>query len=616
MNRALCLAVALVLAGPLATEVRAQIPSQEARVTLNVAERPLQVIVDFLRERSGANIEIIDDLKDEQKLSTKVVDSLQLADVHWKVALEIAAQKVGAVVEQRPGGVWIVTEPPRIILEAKDQEIGDVIDLIATQAGANVVVAPEVVGTVSVRFHGVPWREALDVVAKTRGFTVVEEKGRVFRVVDPIVLQDQLVTKSYQLRYLRPPGDYTPIIKSEFVQSKLANKQGGGAAGGGAGTAADLTKTFSLLRSLGKALSQAGQMDYIERRNVVIVRDTQQVHEMIQDIIDTLDVEPTQVFCDVKFVSTFNSDMLNLGVDYGDGGPQVSFSGGQIPITFPFNEGSGGFEDLFIASPDGHGPYVNPDLNGGATFIPDTIFGALSFTNWQGTLRLLQRDTSAEVIQAPKIITLDGIEATIFVGETVRYAEAKSEQGQAGGLQLTIQEASGSPVEVGFQLLIKPNVIPGTDNVMMEVIPKETSLSGTGESALAPAGFDVFTIGAVGLEGSIALPRTRSSTIVTTMMVASGQTAVIGGLSTDSDVQTETRVPGLWRIPLLGELFKHRTKNRERRNLMVFLTPTVVHSSEDHERLLQQEIERRRAFLAGELDTILGKELQAPQPSE
>lgn len=606
MNRTLNVVVGLVLGGLLPPAAAAQIPSQEARVTINVAERPLELIVQFLREKSGANIAVIDGEKEEDKISTAVVDSLQLADVHWRVALEIAAEKVAAIVEQRPGGVWIVTKPPRIYLEAKDQPIADAIDMIAFQGRANVVVAPEVVGTVSFRLDGVPWREALEVVAKTRGFTVVQEKGNILRVVDPIVLQDQLVTKSYQLRYLRPRGAYVPRIKSEFLKGSSEPPKG------------DQAEHFSVLRAFRKALSSAGQMDYIDRQNVVIVRDTQQVHEMIRDMIETLDVEPAQIFCDVKFVSTLNADTLNLGVDYGDSGPRVSYGGGQIPITFPFNTGSGGFEDLLIASPDGRGPYVDPAQNASSnTIIPDTIFGALSFTGWQGTLRLLQRDSSAEVIQAPKLITLDGVEATIFVGETVRYAEAKSEQGQAGGLQLSIQEAQGSPVEVGFQLLLRPNVIPGTDSIVLEVIPKETSLSGTGDTALAPRGFDVFTIGAAGLEGSIALPRTRSSTIVTTMMVQSGQTAVIGGLSTDIDTKVETKIPGLWRIPLLGELFKHRSNNRDRRNLMVFLTPTIVHSAADHQRLLEQEIERRRAFLSGELNSLLGSEFgEAAEPKE
>ncbi|MFM7281237.1 MAG: type II secretion system protein GspD, partial [Planctomycetia bacterium] len=396
-------------------------------------------------------------------------------------------------------------------------------------------------------------------------------------------------------------GNYKPVIKSEFVQAVQGQQQK--AAG------ADPVKSFSVLQALEKTLSSQGKLDYVDVSNVIIVRDTAQVQNSIKDMLTRLDVEPAQVFCDVKFVATTNQDLLNLGIDYGDAGPKVSFTGGQIPITFPFDVGRGGWDDSVIASPDGTGPYVDPLLNGGATVVPDTVFGSLSFLEVAGTLRLLQRDSKSEVIQSPKIIALDGVESTIFVGETIRYAEAKSEQGQAGGLQLSVSEASGSPVEVGFQLLIRPNVIPGTDKLVMEVIPKETSLSGTGNSTLAPPGFDVFTIGASGLEGSIALPRTRSSTICTSMMLESGQTAMIGGLSSDSDQQTETKIPLLGDIPVLGELFKHENKSRDRRSLLVFLTPTILRSSEDSQLLLNQELKRRRSALKDELEKVLNNEI-------
>jgi general secretion pathway protein D len=303
--------------------------------------------------------------------------------------------------------------------------------------------------------------------------------------------------------------------------------------------------------------------------------------------------------------------MLDLGVDYGDSGPQVSISGGQIPVTLPFELGDGGFEDGIIVNDGGIGPFADSALNAGATVIPDTIYGALNFNTITATLKMYQRDTRSDVIQAPKLIVLDGNEGTIFVGETIRYAEARSEQGQAGGLQLSVMEASGSPVEVGFQLLIIPHVIPGTNSMTMEIIPKETSLSGTGTSALAPAGFDVFTIGASGLAGSIALPRTRSSTIVTTMLLESGQTAVIGGLTTDSDVKTVSRVPYISAIPILGELFKHRKKDRQRRSLLVFVTPTIVHSAQEQEVLLRAEFERRKTNLKQQIESLIGPDPKA-----
>lgn len=569
--------------------VTAQAPNRDARVSLNVVERELDAVVQYLRERSGANIVIVD--PENQGFASAPV-TLQVSDVSWRTALDLAAEKVGCVVEERRDGILVVTQPPRVYFEFPNEDIRNVVDLIGKNAGANIVMGPEVEGTVSVRFNGVPWRDALDVVAKARGYVVVEERGGVLRVVDPLKLQDQLVTRSYQFRYLRPRGDFVPVISSEFVE------------GGPRAPKGEPAEHFAALKALRAALSPAGALDYVESQNVVIVRDTQQVHEQIREILTRLDVEPAQVFVDVKFVTTGNSDILNLGVDYGDSGPLVTMSGGQIPITFPFDQAGGGFEDWFIATESGEGPFVGAG-NPGNTVFPDTVFGALSFTQVQATLRLLQRDVTTDVFQAPKIIALDDHPATIFVGETIRYAEAKSEQGQAGGLQLSVSEADASPVEVGFQLMIRPHIIPGDNKIIMEVIPKETSLSGTGNSSIAPPGFDVFTIGAAGLEGSIALPRTRSSTLVTTLMLENGQTAVIGGLTTETDTQTEQRVPGLSRIPLLGRLFRYDARNRDRRSLLVFLTPSIVHSSEDQEMLLQRELRRRRTVLRDEIEALV-----------
>ena len=85
------------------------------------------------------------------------------------------------------------------------------IDLIAKLGGANIVVAPEVAGTLSLRLTDVPWRDALDVAVKTLGYVVVEENRGILRVVDPVTLQAQMTTKSYQLRYLRPREPLPPV---------------------------------------------------------------------------------------------------------------------------------------------------------------------------------------------------------------------------------------------------------------------------------------------------------------------------------------------------------------------------------------------------------------------
>ena len=591
INRLNAIGLCLAALTPLAN---AQVPSLDARVDIDIVERDLSEVVQYLREKSGANLVIL--AGGDAKVKT-----LKLSDVYWRDALDYAAESAGCVVEEDKSGVLTISSPIRVEFVFDDQDIREVISTIAKAADANVVIAPEVEGTIRLRLKNVPWRDALEQICEARGYTVVEKARNILSVVDPAQLEMQKVTRSYQLSYIRPKSSRAAVLKSEFVEGQSQPPTG------------PASEHFSILAALDGALSDTGDLTFIESQNVILVRDTTQVHETIQEILRRLDVEPGQIFVDLKFVSTANSDLLNLGVDYGDEGARVSISGGQIPIELPFSMGEGGWEDSIIASDTGFGPYAGNDPAGGATNagitqVPATIFGALSFNQVQATLRMLQRDTKSEVIQAPKIVTLDGNEATIFVGETVRYAEAKSEQGQAGGLQLTVAEAQGSPVEIGFQLLVRPNVIPGTRKIRMEVIPKETSLSGTGASALAPAGFDVFTVGSAGGEGSIALPRTRSSTLFTQMIFESGQTMVIGGLTTDAETKILSRVPYISRIPVLGELFKYRNESRDRRSLLIFITPSLVHNSEDAEFLLQQELQRRKNRLADEVEALLDED--------
>ena len=584
---------------------------REALVSLDVKERDLRDVLDFLRQESGANIVL--DAGIEEKVT------LSLEQVPWRAALDLASERAGCVVVQLAPNLFKIEKPPRVTFAFEDTDITKVIDAIAKISGANIVVAPEVKGTVTIRLKDIPWRDALEQVVKTLGYVVVEEARGILRVVPQSTLQTQLETRSFQLRYLRPPSTYTPKIDSPYVMSPFAGRQsmqggGGGVGGAGGQSAAErVKKEFSLLQALQKTLTPQGQMDYIDKQNILIVRDVPTVVERIGAIIEAMDTEPKQVFVDVKFVSTTESDLLDFGVNYGDQGAVIRASGGQVPIELPFRVGDQGWEDSILANPSG-GPFSNlidgagnPDSSAN-TAIPTTIFGALSFTEVTLALHLLKQDRNSEVVQAPKIIALDHQPATIFVGEEVRWAIARAEQGQAGGAFLSIEEAPDSPVKTGFQLLIIPHVVPGTQKVVMDIIPKQDALSGTGGPPLAPPGFDVFQVGAgadVGAGGQIALPRIASSTIATTMLLESGQTAGIGGLTTDTDQSRVTKIPWLGDIPILGWLFKNEQRTKDKRSLLVFITPSIVRSPEETDQFLREELGRRQKALQSRFEGLL-----------
>ncbi len=562
-----------------------------ALVSLNLKDRALRDVITNIRRIAGVNIIVDAEITDAD------VVTIELEQVEWRRALDLVAEAADCVVVQLAGNVLKVEKPPRVFISFENQDIQKVIDTIAKISGANIVVAPEVTGTITLRLRNVPWRDALETSAKTLGFVVVEEDRNILRVVPASNMKEDLVTRHFQLRYIRPKSTYVPYITSEYVRDNAQQAQ--------SGTSGQSFKMLDALRAV--ITPKIGSIEYLEYTNTIVVRDTKPVVDDVARIITSVDLEPAQVFVDVKFVTTTNRDILEAGVSIGDNGWSASIGLGQIPHRLPFDLGSGGWDDKLIVNDTGRGPFANEALNPtGDTVVPDVVYGALNFQQVQATLRLLKRDTNAEIVQAPKLITLDHQEGTIFVGETIRYAQARSEQGQAGGLQLVVEEAPNSPVSTGFQLLVVPHIIPGTDKVMMEIIPKSESLAGTGSSALAPAGFDVFTVGAGTGDGSIALPRIASSTIATKVLLQSAQTAVLGGLVTDNQSETITKVPLLGDIPVLGWMFKHRAVNKTKSNLIVFVTPHIIRSPDEVKANYTRILNERQGAMKEELDRIFG----------
>lgn len=120
----------------------------DARVTLRVEGRTLSEVVQYLREQSGSNIVVLGGADKEI--------SLDLTDVAWREALDIACELAGCVVDERSGGLLTVEEPERVTFKFKDQDIREVIDTIATLANANIVIAPEVQGTLTLNLTDVP----------------------------------------------------------------------------------------------------------------------------------------------------------------------------------------------------------------------------------------------------------------------------------------------------------------------------------------------------------------------------------------------------------------------------------------------------------------------------
>ena len=555
-------------------------------VTIDVRDKDLREVLSQIGDQVKVNIVVDPQVEESVTLTLETID--------WREALDILARETNCVVVEVSDRLIRFTQPPSINIEFQDAELAVVLELLAKQSGANIVISEDVQGKVSLTLRDVPWREALNTIVKTAGYVVVSERegvSEILRIVSPEKLTQQQETRIYQLRYIRPPEQYVAIISDIEKQA------------GSLGTnITDSEEEFTLLRALRRALSPGGEMDFDVKTNSIIVKDIAPRLDEIAEIIAEIDVEPALVQVEVKFISTANDDILETGLKLDDpntpgrDGFRLSARGASPSSNFADLSGLGVIPDATTGVPIYNGSVVS---NGGtwpfdignmqSIGVPYQALGVLDFTQTQLLISMVKDDENSKIVQQPFLTTLDNYPSTIFVGEEVPFAVQNVQQDQNGNVTVSIDENSRSPVNVGFTLYVSPHVIPGTDMIYMNVIPKVSTL--VGNTSDIP-GFDRFRFSdpGSGTSAFIDLPRESSQTVVTYLRVRDGQTAVIGGLHTERRVEIESAIPFLSDIPYLGEAFKWRRRQADVNHLLILVTPRIIKSSDVSEEIYQNAL--------------------------
>lgn len=575
-----------------------------AFISLEVNERPLKQVLDYLSTVSGKNIRVKRD-KDNKLLVT-----FKLENVTYRAIIDFVSRKYGMIVDDTMVAqniIWLET-PEKVSMVFNNADIRDVINTIAIQSNANVVIDSEVTGTVSMRLENVPWKDALNIVVRTLDKVLVDEANNVIRITTPGKIATQLDIRMFRLAYLSPEGSrYTAILTSDFTKREESKDEDG---------ANKQAVGQSLIDVLLKMKTAQGQISFEKRTNTIIIRDTSTALDQMQQVITKLDTPPKQVHVAVKLVQLDDGDSERLGIDWGQG-LRFQITPVQNWISaFPFDVGNGLSRSLLgdLAVSNGRQRAIDP-LTGGAleggssdifslrravgsqggsltTDVSNAVtLGSMGFAGVQATLEMIRNKTRGRVIQAPQIVTLDNEEATIQVGQLVRYAETIVSNTEGGGNVGGFREASGSPLKLGFQLLVIAHVTGPENNVLMTIVPKTETFQG----------FETFGSGA----SQLRLPQTTQSIVVTKMMLRNGETGVIGGMKEESETYAERRVPVFGDIPFIGQLFKHKSKDVRGRNLMVFVTPTIIDFYETGS--FEKDLEKFRSEWAKPF-TTLGEE--------
>ncbi|MGM3175205.1 type II secretion system secretin GspD [Dickeya lacustris] len=339
----------------------------------------------------------------------------------------------------------------------------------------------------------------------------------------------------------------------------------------GSSSSSSSSSSMGFGSAFGSANSSGGRTITIQGKEV-IVRAHDQTNSLIitappdimrdlEQVINQLDIRRPQVLVEAIIAEIQDADGLNLGIQWANKrAGMTQFTNTGIPISTAVigtdQYRSDGTLTTSYASALG-------SFNG--------IAAGFYRGNWSMLLTALSQDTKNDVLATPSIVTLDNMEATFNVGQEVPVLTgSQTTVGSGNNIFNTVERKT-----VGIKLRVKPQINEG-DSVLLQIEQEVSSVADTASSTNSSLG---------------ATFNTR--TVNNAVMVTNGETVVVGGLLDKSTVETNNKVPLLGDIPVLGNLFRSKSQKVDKRNLMLFLRPTIIR---DPKQFQDASVSKYRSF--------------------
>jgi general secretion pathway protein D len=357
----------------------------------------------------------------------------------------------------------------------------------------------------------------------------------------------------------------------------------------------DATKMAEILSNLISSKSKSSEDSMVEVSiqadeaiNALVIRaDPSNMIDLI-GIIESLDVRRMQVLIEAAIVEVTSDFSQQLGSELAIG----DASAGTTPLGLTAPSGTLAQILQGLAAPAG--AITAPSSLGESPLIAGGKVSATG-TSFAFIVKALAANSDVNLLSTPSITTMDNEEAKIVVGKNVPFRTGSTVTGSQGTTNpfTTIQRE-----DVGLTLEVTPHI--NSDSLVRLLIHQEVSE------------VDASSLTVIGSEAAADLI-TNIRTIDTTILVENEEVIILGGLIRDKETQAESRVPLLGSIPGLGALFRSRTKNIEKQNLLVFLRPTVLTSGADvaaaserkFNRIFEVEIEGNGRNTAERLSDLL-----------
>ncbi|MBO7381712.1 MAG: type IV pilus secretin PilQ [Neisseriaceae bacterium] len=435
----------------------------------------------------------------------------------------------------------------RVTLDFQDVDVRTILQIIAKESGQNIVASDSVQGKMTLNLKDVPWDQALDLVMQARNLDM-RQHGNVWRIAPRNELLNQerdqmkgqrelselgpLLSRTFQLKY-KSVEEFKTLLESTTTGNS-------GSSGG---------NSNSILTSRGSAMFDTGT-------NTMIITDTQPVITKFERLVAQLDVPVRQVMIEARIVEANEGFSRELGVkwqagsvdnaghaDTGVGGGHSikGFDNGDTLTWGPSYSTAQGPNGTQIDLRNWGNPNVYLPASAATSAI--TLFRSTAHGFLGLELSAMQENNKGKIVSSPRVLTQDRKEASLSEGLEVPYEVATS----SGATSIQFKDAVTG-------LKVTPQITPDGNVIMTLKVSKNT--------------VDRYLN-----NGTAVLSKKE---VETSAMVENGGTMVVGGIYVEENTNDAGKVPLLGDIPVLGNLFKHTTKKKARRELLVFITPRII----------------------------------------
>ena len=433
----------------------------------------------------------------------------------------------------------------KLSLNFQNIEVRALLQVIADFTNFNIVTSDTVGGSVTLRLKDVPWDQALDIILRAKNLGM-RKVGSVLMIAprDEINAKEkQELESSLAIQGLEPLRSISIQLNYAKVSDILVqlNQSNAGGPGGVQGQ---------------RFMSPRGSAFGEPRTNQLFITDIPSKLALIQEMVSKLDIPVRQVMIEASIVEAQDTFGRSLGVrlggadlrgiqggqagyPVGGGSDRVAFAGTYDAMTATTTQSSGSLNNLNTT-------LVNLPAIGQGGYAPATFAMALfsnaanRFLNLE--LSAMEADGKGKIVASPRVVTADQAKALIEQGTEYPYQQATS----SGATSTAFRKAS-------LKLEVTPQITP-EGNVILDVDVTKDSRGETTAQGIA----------------------INTKHVRTQVLVENGGTVVIGGIFELQENESVSQVPLLGDVPYLGNLFKTRTRNTSKQELLVFITPKVI----------------------------------------